>query len=97
MKVLNFKSNSIQEKNNISTDIQKIKNIDNKSNHAFITDDIQIKNFKSIVSKIKIDETLDLESIERLRNEIKNKTFTTEQLADSLIKNIKESSWRERF
>lgn len=97
MKVLNFKSNSVQENNTVSTNIKLVESIEKKYNPTFLTDDIQIKNFKNIASKLKVDETLDLATIENLRNEIKNNKFTTEQLADSMIKNIKESLWHKRF
>lgn len=97
MKVLNFKSNSVQEKNSISTNIKSVENIEKKNSQTYLSDDVQIKNFKSIASKIKIDDTLDLDTIERLRNEIQNNNFSTEKLADSLIKNIKESMWHKRF
>lgn len=96
MKVLNFKSNSVQEKNSISTDIKNVTNADKKSNQNYISDDIQIKNFKNIASKMQVDETLDLDVIERLRAELKNKSFTTEELANSMIKNLKESVWHKR-
>lgn len=98
MKVLGFKSNSVQEKisisNNQEMDKFKSKELNKKS---CVSHDINIKNFQDTISKLNTDDGLDIDKIEQLRAELSSNTITSEILAESMINYLKNNSWHKEL
>lgn len=98
MKILDIKNNSIQEKVAISHGIQNA-NIkpQNNSNSIKISQDINIRNFKDTIVKLKVEEELDIETINKLRAEINSNNISSEIIADSMINHLKNTSWHRKL
>lgn len=98
MKVFGFKSNSVQEKivvpDSIPTD-----NFKSKESYKtpLVSQDINIKNFKTTIEKLKTNDDLDLDKIEQLRAELNSKTITSDKIAESMIDYIKNNSWHKHL
>lgn len=98
MKILDLKNTSVQEKFSIENTIQNVKTkTNNNSNSALVSQDINIRNFKDTIAKLKVDEDLDVDTIEKLRAEINSNKISSEIIADSMISYIKNNSWHKNL
>ena len=98
MKILDFKSTSVQEKISIENTIQNVKTkTNNNSNSALVSQDINIRNFKDTIIKLKVDEDLDVNTIVKLRAEINSNKISSEIIADSMINYMKNNSWHKKL
>lgn len=97
MKVLSFINNSVQEKKSVSRSMKQIETLKTTPNFIANESTINIKNFKDIASKIALDDTLDLDAINKFREELSSKKITSEVLAEAIIKEIKDSQSYKRF
>lgn len=98
MKILDIKTNYIQEKAAIGHDIKNT-NIQQKINADSITisQDINIKNFKDTIVKLKVEDDLDIETITKLRAEINSNSISSETIADAMINHLKNTSWHRNL
>ena len=98
MKILDIKTNYIQDKVAISHDIQNT-NIKQKinSDSTTISQDINIKNFKDTIVKLKVEDDLDIETITKLREEINSNNISSETIAESMINHLKNTSWHRNL
>lgn len=98
MKILDFKNNTVQEKISIGNTVQNIKpTSNNNSTSTLVSQDINIRNFKDTIAKLKVDEELDIDTIEKLRAEINSDKISSEVIADSMIGYMKNNSWHKNL
>ena len=98
MKILDIKSNTIQKKSTINENFGCIKVKEKRnSDSVLVTQDINIKNFKDTVVKLKVEEDLDVETIQKLRAEINSNNISSEIIADSMITHLKNTSWHRNL
>lgn len=97
MKILGFKSNSVSEKLDITTNTKNI-NLAKKSKEvSSIPQNINIKNFDEVAAKIKVEEEIDMAKLDKLREELNSTPVTSEKLADAIINYTKNNSWHKRL
>lgn len=97
MKILGFKNTSVQEKNNVNISSTRVEPVQKSTESTSVLQDIHIKNFSATAAKLNTEEELDLITIEKLRNELKAGSFTTEKLADAMINYVEKNSWHKRL
>lgn len=97
MKILSFKNTSVQEKNNVNINSTKVEPVQKSTDSTSVLQEIHIKNFSAAAAKLNVEEDLDLITIEKLRNELKSGSFTTEKLADAMMDYVEKNSWHKRL
>ena len=97
MKILGFKSNSVTEKLDITTNTENINSVKKLNGVSSTSQKIDVKNFDEIAAKISIEEEIDMAKLDKLREELKASPVTSENLADALINYTKNNSWHKRL
>lgn len=97
MKVLGFKSNSVAEKLDITTNIKNTNSVKNTNEVSTISESLNVKNFDKVASKINIEDEINMAKLEKIQEELKSSPVTSEKLAEAIINYTKNNSWHKRL